>query len=99
MEVVILSGADSDMDEIYSHVEESEGGERFLLAVDRELELIRNYPRLVPASLLGKVRRVRIKRTQYGLFYTIQGNRLMIIAIQDLRQNPVTLGKIIQERL
>ena len=86
MEVVILSGADADLDEIFSRMETSGGGERFLLAVDRELELIRNFPQLVPISLQAKVRRAKIKRTPFGIFYTIEGNLLMIVAIQDLRK-------------
>ena len=40
MEVVILSGAEADMDEIYAAVEENSGGDRFLVAIDRKLDLL-----------------------------------------------------------
>ena len=39
MEVVILSGADADLDEIYAFLEESSGGDQFLQSLDRKLEL------------------------------------------------------------
>lgn len=99
MEVVFLSGADADMDDIYAQFDESNAGERFLLAVDRRLELLRKFPRLVPASLAKKVRKVKIGRSPFGLFYTIEGSRLMVIAFQDLRQDPAVLARIIRSRL
>jgi len=99
MEVVILSGAEADLDELHAQAEKTGGGERLLLAVDRELELIRNFPQLVPVSLQARVRRVRIKRTPYGVFYTIEGSRVMILAIQDLRQDPEAIAKAIRRRL
>ena len=99
MEVVILSGADSDLDEIYSHLEENAGGDRFLLAIDRKLELLRTFPRMAPRTQRSKLRKVKIGRTPYGLFYTIEARRLMIIAVQDLRRNPRELARIISARL
>ena len=99
MAVVILSGAESDTDEIYARMEESGSGDRFLMAMDRMLELLRSFPRLVPPALLRKVRKVKIGRTPYGLFYTIEGRRLMVVAVQDLRQDPRTLARIIRSRM
>jgi plasmid stabilization system protein ParE len=99
MEVIILSGAETDLDEIYRQLEERGTGERFLLALDRKLELLRTFPRLAPPALQAKVRCVKIDRTPFGLFYAIEGRRLMVIAVQDLRQNPRTLAKVIRARL
>ena len=96
---MILSGADADLDEIYARLEEAGGGDRFLLAMDRKLELLRGFPRMVPPALLKKVRKVKVGRTSYGLFYTIEGRRLMVIAVQDLRHDPRTIAKIILSRL
>lgn len=75
------------------------GGERFLLAMDGKLELLRGFPRMVPPGLMKKVRKVKIGRTPYGLFYTIEGRRLMVIAAQDLRQEPRVIARIIRSRL
>jgi len=99
MEVVVLSGADADLDDIYSQLEERGSGERFLLALDRKLELLRSFPEMAPRSLTAQVRKTKIGRTPFGVFYTIEGRRLMVIAIQDLRQNPETLARIIRSRL
>jgi plasmid stabilization system protein ParE len=98
MEVVVLSGAEADLDEIYHQIGES-AGERLLLTLDRKLELLRTFPRLAPPRLQAKVRRVKIGRTAFGLFYTIEGRRLMVVAVQDLRKDPSALARIIRARL
>jgi len=84
MEIVVLSGAEADLDEIY---------------LDQNLELLRTFPRLAPQRLQAKVRRVKIGRTPFGLFYTIEGRRLMVVAAQDLRKDPSALARIIRGRL
>jgi len=53
MEVIILSGADSDLDEIYSLLDETSGGDTFLRALDRKLELLRKFPKLAARSKIG----------------------------------------------
>jgi len=42
---------------------------------------------------------VKIGRTPFGLFYAIEGRRLMVVAVQDLRQQPSALARIIRARL
>jgi plasmid stabilization system protein ParE len=98
MEVIILSGADSDLDEIYSLLDETSGGDAFLRALDRKLELLRKFPKLAARSKIGAVRRTRVGKSVYGLFYTIEGNRLMVVALQDLRQDPKTIARTIRRR-
>ena len=98
MEIVILSGAEGDLDEIYRQIGER-GGESVFLALDRKLELLVTFPRLAPPRLQARVRRVKIGRTPFGLFYTIEGRRLMVVAVQDLRQDPGALARIIRARL
>ena len=99
MEVVILSGADADLDEIYAFLEESSGGDKFLHSLDRKLELLRTFPEIAPRAQVSKLRQTRIGKTPYGVFYSIEGKRLMIVAIQDLRQDPKTIARIIRGRL
>ncbi|MEQ1860072.1 MAG: type II toxin-antitoxin system RelE/ParE family toxin [Chthoniobacteraceae bacterium] len=99
MEVVILSGADADMDEIYVRLDERGGGEAFLLAMDRKLELLRTFPHMAPRTQSAKVRKAKIGRTPFGVFYTVEGKRLMVVEVQDLRQDPRTLAKVIRARL
>ena len=99
MEVLILSGADADMDEIYAQIEGGGREDRFLHAMDRELELVRGFPRMVPITLLRKVRKKKIGRTPFGFFYTIEGRRLMVVAVQDLRKDPRAIVRIIRSRM
>ena len=54
---------------------------------------------MAPRSQAVKIRKTRIGRTPFGLFYAIEGRRLMVIAVQDLRQDPSTLARIIRSRL
>lgn len=96
MEVVILSGADADLDEIFAT---RENAEEFLVAVDRQLDLARRFPSLAPRALSKKLRKMKIKRTPFGIFYTVEGGRLMVIAIQDLRQAPDALARKLLARL
>ncbi len=98
MEIVILSGAEADLDDIYRQLGESRG-ENILLALDRKLELLRTFPRLAPQRLQARIRRVKIGRTHFDLFYAIEGRRLMVVAVQDLRQEPSALARIIRARL
>ena len=99
MEVVILSGADADLDDIYARLEENERGDDFLAAVRRQLELLRTFPKLHRPELARKVRKVRLGRFPYGLFYTLEARRLFIVAVQDLRQDPSALARLILSRL
>jgi len=82
-----------------SGLEESGGGEKFLRSTDHKLELLRTFPEMAPRSQSAKIRKTRIGRTPFGLFYAIEGRRLMVIAVQDLRQDPLTLARIIRSRL
>jgi plasmid stabilization system protein ParE len=97
-EIVILSGAENDLDEIYSRLAEGSTGERFLQAADRRLELLRTFPEMAPPALLEKIRKVKIGSTPYGLFMLLS-RRIMVIAVQDLRQDPASIAKIIRRRL
>lgn len=99
MEVVFLSGAEADLDEIYDRLDAGGNGERFLLALDRMLELLRTFPRMAPRALSTKLRKAKIGRTPFGVFYTIEGRRLMVIAVQDLRQDAATIARIVRSRL
>lgn len=98
-EVVFLSGADADLQQIYSELEERAAGEPFLVLVDRKLELLRQFPAIAPRYKVAPLRKFRIGRTPYGVFYSIESGRVMVIAIQDLRQAPETIARIIQQRL
>jgi plasmid stabilization system protein ParE len=98
-EAVFLSGADTDLQEVYTILEERGAGDAFLSAVDRKLELLRRFPSMAPAYEVEPLRKLRVGRTPYGIFYAVERTRIMVIAIQDLRQEPETLARLIRRRL
>lgn len=95
MEGVILSGADADLDEIFAT---RENAEEFLVTLDRQLDLARRFPFLAPRAFSKRLRKMKVKRTPFGIFYTVEGRRLMVIAIQDLRQDPDALVRTVLSR-
>jgi plasmid stabilization system protein ParE len=86
------------LDDIYLRLGEK-GGERFLLLLDRKLELLRKFPDIGSRAGFPKLRKIRVARTPFAAFYAVEGKRLMIIAIQDLRQDPKDLARVIRSRL
>jgi plasmid stabilization system protein ParE len=98
-EAVFLSGAEADLQEIYAILEERGAGDSFLNGIDRRLELLRRFPSMAPAYVVEPLRKARVGRTPYGIFYSVEGARIMVIAIQDLRQDPGTLARLIRRRL
>lgn len=67
-------------------------GERFDGPCEQSLELLRNH------HLIGRVfrrhyRRLLIPKTPFGIFYTVEGERVMVGAILDLRQDPRAILK------
>jgi plasmid stabilization system protein ParE len=62
------------------------------------LELLQSFPRLA-GKWRPPVRRAFIRRSHYGLFYVVEPSRLVIIALQDLRQDPERLQRDILRRL
>ena len=70
MEIIILSGADADLDDIYAW---SEDGERFLRELDRKLELLRTFPQIGPARFMAKVRKVELDERHLVCFTASRG--------------------------
>jgi plasmid stabilization system protein ParE len=84
-EVVFLLGADIDFLEIYT-----ERGERFSHDVQETLRLLGRNPWLGPRRA-GNLRRLLVSRTPYAQFYRIEGSRIFITNIVDLRQDPAQI--------
>lgn len=61
-------------------------GERFDIPCERALELLRNHQSIGPI-FRHRYRRLLIPKTPFGIFYTIEGERVMVGAILDLRQD------------
>ena len=87
--IELLRAAEADLLEHFIRLEERGGGrgERFYRSLDRALELLRQQPEMAPVYR-GKIRRLVLRSFELGVFYAIEGDRLMIGAILDLRQDP-----------
>ena len=89
LEVVVLRGAESDLQSAFNHYEDkAEGlGEEFLLAIDGSLTAVGQFPEM--ARVYHKtIRRLVISRFPYGIFYAVEGQRIIVHAVLDLRQDP-----------
>ena len=60
--------------------------------LDVALGYVRNFPEIAP-YFLGFYRRYLIAGFPYGIFYTLEGNRVIITAVMDLRQSPEMIRK------
>lgn len=62
-------------------------GFEFLDCVEASLNNIRNFPEIY-RMLYDCFRRCVIKRFPFSIFYTIEGNKIVIHSVFDSRQNP-----------
>ena len=81
-ETELLLGAEIEFLDIYSR-----RGDSFYEKIDSSLERLRNFPKL-GSIYSDPFRKLLIKDTPYGMFYTIEGRRIMVNAILDLRMDP-----------
>lgn len=79
MEIILLSGAESDLLEHFGKF-----GEKFRERLDHSLEIVRTNPEVVPKRELG-YRRKYVPRTPVAFYYQIHGDRIVISAILDQR--------------
>lgn len=72
-------------------------GDRFEMPFDESVELLKRNPELGPKFKVSPFRRLIILQTSWGIFYTIEGKRIMIQTILDLRQRPETIERRLRE--
>ena len=95
-ELVFLFSADADIQTAYEFYEAyQEGrGEVFMRHLDVALGRLRIFPEIAPPIHEGH-RRLLVHGFPYGVFYTLEGRRIIIAGVMDLRQDP----EIIRRRL
>ena len=98
-ELVFLFSADADIQTAYEFYEAyQEGrGEVFMRHLDVALGRVRAFPEM--ATPFHKAhRRLLVHGFPYGIFYTIEGRRIIIAAVMDLRQDPETIRRRLRGR-
>jgi plasmid stabilization system protein ParE len=102
VEVIWTSGASADLQRTFDWLETAEPpwGETFLEATSAAIELLKSFPgRGSKVRGSAQLRGVLLgKRREYGLYYAVTGNRLILTALIDLRQDPAAIEKILRER-
>ncbi len=95
-ELVFLFSADVDIQTAFEFCEECQvgRGEVFLRHLNLCFGRLRAFPEIAPV-FHGSYRRLLVNGFPFGIFYTIEGQRIVVSCVMDLRQNP----KIIRRRL
>jgi plasmid stabilization system protein ParE len=62
-------------------------GEEFIAAMELQLKRLEQAP-LLYAEVIPNVRRALLPRFPYGLFYTVRGNHIQILAVLHDVRNP-----------
>ena len=72
----------------------------FTLALDTGLKLLRLFPNHgSQIEYSNRLRRILIgKKREFGLYYSVIGNRLIVSALVNLRQNPSQIMDILRSR-
>ena len=83
-EIVILQGAQNDLIRITIR-----HGDRFESSLDRTFHQLMLFPESAPQySSDPIIRRILIPNSHLAAFYSISGDRVLVLAVLDLRQNP-----------
>lgn len=89
LEVVLLRGAEDDLQAAFDAYEDrAEGlGEEFILTVDGSLTSLSRFPEMAPVYYQA-IRRLVLRRFPHGVVYSLEGQRILVHAVLDLRQDP-----------
>jgi toxin ParE1/3/4 len=82
MRLVLRRAAKRDLDEARRRYEDQRPGlgQEFLSSVEAALALVRDFPLIAP-KVDPRVRRKRTERFPYGIFYTIDGQTIRVLAV------------------
>ncbi len=88
-ELVLLLRADADIQTAFERYEEWQEGRGvvFLRHLDAAFELLRGHPETAPVFKNGH-RRLLVAGFPFGIFYSLEGNRIVVAGVSDLRQDP-----------
>ncbi len=93
-ELVLLFSADADIQGAYEFYEDCQPGrgEIFMRLLDAAFGFMREFPEIGPI-FQGRHRRVLVPDFPFGIFYSLEGDRIIVAAVLDLRQNPKEIRK------
>jgi plasmid stabilization system protein ParE len=88
-ELVFLLSADIDIQRAYEFHEEYQSGRGvvFMHHLDLAFSHLRTFPEIGPV-FHGNYRRLLVPGYPYGIFYALEGARIIVAWVIDLRQDP-----------
>jgi plasmid stabilization system protein ParE len=94
MEQLVLAGADADVLETYARLEDAAAGlgERFNERVEEALDRLLSFPQSGP-MYMAPYRRLLVMDFPFGVFYSIEGRRIVVQAVLHLRQDPSAIRR------
>jgi len=104
-EIVWTRGAEADLLAIYQEWDRALSGDEewidslLLRSLQRTLDLVALHPEAGPrVARTKKLRRILLgPKRRYGIFYVIEGRRILIHAVIDLRQDPKRLWERLRD--
>lgn len=99
MRLVLRRGAKHDLEESRRWYEERQPGlgQEFISSVEASLALIREFPLIFP-RVDPRVRRARTERFPFGIFYTIDGQTIRVLAVLHNARSSVWWKSRLQNR-
>ncbi|SKA81610.1 hypothetical protein SAMN02745166_00786 [Prosthecobacter debontii] len=87
MDLIFLLGA--DIQSAFNQLKEQQVGRGyiFMQCLDAALTYLRGHPE-IGLRYQTPYRRLLISKFPYGIFYEVQSQRVVLVAVMDLRQNP-----------
>ena len=85
----IRKEAEADISEAYQYHEDCRAGlgPAFMISIDESISRIERNPRQY--KIVGKkIRRALVKRFTYGVFYTLNEDEIIVLAVAHARRNP-----------
>jgi len=85
----IRKEAEADVAEAYQYYESCRAGlgAEFISCIDEAISRIKNNPKQFRA-VLNAVRRALVRKFTYGVYYTINKNEIIVLAVVHARRNP-----------
>jgi plasmid stabilization system protein ParE len=87
--LVFQAGVRDEIDEAYAWYEDQRAGlgEEFLAEVQRVLDRIERNPE-IHAPIYQAVRHGRVKRFPYAVYYRVEPDRIVVIAVHHSKRDP-----------
>ena len=92
--VTFLAGADRDVFEIFARIEarDPDGADAFLQRIADSVRQLGGHPESCPV-FGAPFRRLVMRGYPFGIFYSVEGERLFVQAVLDLRQSPEAIRR------